>query len=98
MVFVSGPDWIPEKADWQNIPSLILLEWGEVHDYTQTFYDQYRAVLEADVEHRDFEGMQTEVRRTRTVLADGAYRGEQVRLEGLGYQHVDYQQEDKNEE
>ena len=98
MVFVSGPDWIPEKADWQNIPSLILLEWGEVHDYTQTFYDQYRAVLEADVEHRDFEGMQTEVRRTRTVLADGAYRGEQIRLEGLGYQHVDYQQEENNEE
>ena len=89
MVLISGLQWATNKEDWENIPALALLEWGAVHDSTRRFYQQYRAVLEADVANRDFSKMEREVARTRNVIADGAYRGEQLRREGLGSQYVD---------
>ncbi len=89
MVFISGPKWATTQEDWENIPALTLLEWGAVHESTRSFYQQYRAVLQADVEDRDFREMEREVARTRDVIADGAYRGERLRREGLGPQYVD---------
>lgn len=87
MVLVSGPAWEDRRDDWVDREELELLEWGEVYDSTRAFYSQYRAILEADVEHRDFGEMQRELQRTRAVIADGSYRGEQMRMEGLGPQY-----------
>ena len=83
MVFVSGPDWATQRGDWENVASLELLEWGKAQERTKSFYKQYRAVLEADVEHRNFNEMGREVVRTRDVVADGTYRGS-LRQQGLG--------------
>ena len=93
MVLVSGPEWATNRDRWMSMPGMELLEWGEIQDFTKSFYSQYRAVLEADVEHRDFDEMKREIARTRSVIADGAYRGEQMRMEGLGPQYVDRMQE-----
>lgn len=87
MVLVSGPKWATNRERWANMPDLELLEWGEIQEFTKSFYSQYRAVLEADVEHRDFDEMKREIARTRSVISDGAYRGEQMRMEGLGPQY-----------
>ena len=96
MVLVSGPEWATQQDDWENIPALSLLEWGAVHESTRNFYEQYRAVLQADVEHRDFGEMEREVARTRDVIDDGAYRGEQLRRAGLGPQYADKLQDYPN--
>ena len=88
MVMVSGPQWEDKRDDWVGREELELLEWGQVHHSTRAFYSQYRAVLEADVEHQDFDKMKQELARTRSVIAKGAYRGEQTRMEGLGPQYV----------
>jgi hypothetical protein len=91
MALVSGPNWATAKADWEGRPELDLMEWSEVRQRTRNFYEQYRAVLEADVEHRDFLGMQSEVARTREILETGStYRGSEARSEGLGSQYVDH--------
>jgi hypothetical protein len=87
MVLVSGPKWATNRERWASMPDLELLEWGEIQEFTKSFYSQYRAVLEADVEHRDFDEMKREIARTRSVISDGAYRGEQMRMEGLGPQY-----------
>lgn len=88
MVLVSGPQWEDKRDDWVGREELELLEWGQVHETTSSFYRQYRAVLEAEVEHQDFDKMKQELARTRSVIADGAYRGEQMRREGLGSQYL----------
>jgi len=88
MVLVSGPQWEDKRDDWVGREELELLEWGQVHESTSAFYRQYRAVLEAEVDHQDFDKMEQELARTRSVIADGAYRGEQMRREGLGSQYV----------
>lgn len=77
---------------------LDLLEWGTVRERTRIFYDQYRAVLEADVEHRNYDEMEREVARTRRVVASGAYRGPILRKEGLGSQYIERQQGPVNAE
>ncbi|MYI56600.1 MAG: hypothetical protein F4062_06170 [Acidimicrobiia bacterium] len=87
MVFVSGPQWATPKEDWEEIGGLELLEWGAVRERTRNFYDQYRAVLEADIGHRDFAEMEREIARTREVVSDGAYRGTVLREQGLGSQY-----------
>ena len=89
MALVSGPKWETSQDEWRNHPGLQLLEWAEVHKRTRNFYDQYRAVLEADVDNRDFQAMASEVARTREVLADGAYRGPVLRSRGLGSQYTE---------
>ena len=88
MVLVSGPKWATNRDRWASMPDLELLEWGSIQESTKSFYSQYRAVLEADVEHRDFDEMKREIARTRSVISDGAYRGEQIRMEGLGPQYT----------
>ena len=92
MVLVSGPKWATGKSQWQANPDLTLLEWVAVHDYTESFYKQYKAVLEADIQDRSFSNMEKEVARTKEVLEEGAYRGSVLRSEGLGPQYVDYEQ------
>lgn len=87
MVLVSGPKWATDRDKWDRASEIELLEWGSIQDSTRDFYEQYRAVLEANVEDRNFDEMKREVARTRSVIADGAYRGEQMRMEGLGPQY-----------
>lgn len=89
MALVSGPGWETSKDDWKDHPGLRLLEWATVHKTTRSFYNHYRAVLEADVESQDFDAMRKEVARTREVLVDGAYRGQALRRQGLGPQYAD---------
>lgn len=84
--FVSGREWATDKHSWENRPELTLLEWSEVHERTRVYYEQYRAVLEADVLHRDFREMEREVAQTRRVVEHGTYRGD-LRREGLGPQY-----------
>ena len=86
---VSGPSWEANKAEWSTHAGLQLLEWSEVHERARSFYNQYRAVLEAQVDNRDFQLMESEVARTREVLADGAYRGPVLRKQGLGSQYAE---------
>jgi len=92
MVLVSGPQWATDREKWERSPEIELLEWGSIQDSTRKFYEQYRAVLERNVDHRNFDEMEREVARTRSVIADGAYRGEQKRTEGLGPQYVNLEQ------
>ena len=92
MVFVSGHEWATDKEDWEDRASLELLEWGMAQERTRVFYNQYRAVLTADVEHRDFDEMRREVARTRDVIADGTYRGPELRQEGIGSQYINWQE------
>jgi len=89
MALVSGPGWETSKDHWKNHQGLQLLEWATVHKRTRRFYDHYRAVLEADVDNRDFHAMEKELARTREVLADGAYRGPALRKQGLGPQYAE---------
>ena len=87
MALVSGPNWATSRERWVDQPGLRLLEWGAVHERTKSFYRHYRSVLEADVDSQDFQSMRKEVARTREVLADGAYRGQVLRRQGLGPQY-----------
>ena len=95
MAFVSGPEWATDRHSWENMPELTLLEWSTVHERTRVYYEQYRAVLEADVGHRDFSQMEREIAQTRRVLDSGSYRGEH-REEGLGPQYVAHEAADSS--
>ena len=90
MAFVSGPDWKAKRKEWSNVPDLELLEWGEVQIRVRRYYEQYRSLLESDIEHGDFGKMKSEVARTRDVIASGSYRGPDARKEGLGEQYVNH--------
>ena len=98
MAMVSGPNWETDRDRWENHPGLRLMEWGAVCDRTKSFYTHYRALLEADVKHEDFQAMREEVARTREVLEDGAYRGPELRRRGLGSQYSAGEEAGRNPE
>lgn len=63
--------------------------WSELHQRAKTFYNHYRALLEADIASPDFEKKGKEVLRTREVISGkGAHRSPEERREGLGGQDV----------
>ena len=85
MVLISGGEFdykFGSRADIER------LTWADVHARTKSFYEHYRAVLAGDIDDVDFDRKTREVQRTRSVVEHGAYRGRDLRKEGLGVQDV----------
>lgn len=75
------------KANWDRDPLLEIRPWRELFDRSRMQYERYRALLEGDVQHRDFSEAAVEVASTRQVLdADSSYRTPAERRGGLGRQ------------
>ncbi len=68
---------------WEEREDGFITSWGEIYDRTRTYYEHYRAVLEADVTDPQFDSKRREVAQTREVIANGSvYRGKQKRVLG----------------
>lgn len=64
-----------------------LRPWGKLFDATKKRYQRYRAILEAEIDHRDFRAAAGEVAQVREVLHSGSfYRTPQQRKRGIGNQ------------
>ena len=75
------------EANWQRDLLLDILPWRELFERSRVQYERYRALLEGDVQHRDFSEAAVEVASTRQVLDAGlAYRTPAERRSGLGPQ------------
>lgn len=88
-VFIAGEGYSMAegtRVSWENRDDVEILTWGVVHARTSKHYGHYRAVLEGNTMHPDFDKKSREVVRTREVLRDGAYRGPIRRAGGLGPQ------------
>lgn len=72
-VFVSSKAFLASSTIIEKLP-VAQFSWAEIHDRTKAYYQHYRAVLEADADHPDFQAKAAEVARTRSVLDSGAYR------------------------
>lgn len=91
MVLISGGNFAFDHSSWEEREDMDLLTWDEVHTRARTYYEHYRAVLEGDVDSRDFADRGREVQRTREIVDSGVvWRGKKRRAEGLGPQSVRY--------
>lgn len=81
-VLVSGGSYEFDPAEYGAVE---FLTWSELYASVRRQYEHYVGVLKSDAEDPSFAAKQREVRTTRTVLQDGAYRGER-RRDGLGEQ------------
>ncbi|MFI9811010.1 ATP-binding protein [Saccharothrix variisporea] len=90
--FVTGDKYaLTERTlkEWRSRESIELLVWREVYRRTRSFYEHYRAVLEGNVQDDSFGRKSREVARTRSVLGTGAFRGRDLRRQGLGPQDAE---------
>ncbi|MGB8647290.1 MAG: ATP-binding protein [Anaerolineae bacterium] len=72
---------------WKNREDGEIREWGEIYERTHRYYAHYRAVLEGDIQHRDFANKEREVAQTRKILQPGAtHRDATARKKGIGPQ------------
>jgi len=78
-------------ASWEKRPDGEILTWSKIYERTGRHYEHYRAVLEGNFQHPDFDRKQKEVAQTRRILETGtSFRGIEGRTAGLGPQDVDY--------
>ena len=83
------------EDNWNKRADAEVLRWGVIRDKTIKYYDHYRAVLEGDVQNKDFLNKAVEVAQTRRVIESGTvHRDSKARQEGLGPQDVDYQSDE----
>lgn len=94
MIYGGGldPSVSPQtKENWEKRDDAELREWSEIHSTTRDYYEHYRAVLEGNVDHPDFQKKEIEVRQIRGILAKGTvHRDTVARNEGLGSQDSNY--------
>lgn len=97
MVMICGSrDGIPQNTlrSWDEREDGDVRVWSEIYQKTRRYYEHYRAILEGDVQHDHFSKKETEIARTREVVARGSvHRGRDLRAEGLGSQDADYDSE-----
>ena len=80
------------KEQWDKRPDGDIVSWNSIYKRSRRYYQHYRAVLESDVESRDFFDSYQEVANTRKILDTGSvYRDPKSRAEGLGFQHAEYE-------
>jgi hypothetical protein len=80
------------RESWEKRSDGDILTWRDIYERTRRYYEHYRAVLEGEVEHRDFTEKEREVRRTQEILRVGTvYRGRAERAGGIGPQDVHYE-------
>lgn len=72
-VFVSSKQFLGSATIIEGLP-VLQLSWGEIHDRTKSYYEHYRAVLEADATDANFHLKAAEVAKAREVLEGGAVR------------------------
>jgi RecB family endonuclease NucS len=66
---------------------LELRPWSRLFDSTKKRYERYRAILEGEIDHRDFKAAEGEVAQIRSVVQnDSFYRNKSDRKKGLGSQ------------
>ena len=76
---------------WEKRPDGEILTWSKIYERTGRHYEHYRAVLEGNFQHPDFDRKQRELAQTRRILESGtAFRGPDARAGGLGPQDVEY--------
>lgn len=64
-----------------------LRRWGQLFDATKKRYMRYRAILEGEIDHKDFREAETEVAKMRSVVQNNSfYRTKKERRDGLGSQ------------
>jgi hypothetical protein len=79
------------KGNWDKRDDFDLVEWKDVFAQTKDYYEHYRAVLEGNVSHPDFQKKEVEIRQTRKVIDSGTvHRDPTARKQGLGPQDSDY--------
>lgn len=75
------------KEAYEKRDDMKITTWGIICDKVEAHYAHYRAILEGNVEHRDFDERAREVVQTRRVLEIGSvYRGPAARAAGIGPQ------------
>ena len=86
-VLIYGGNVNVQDNIWENrlrADDFEALTWSDMFKRAKTFYEHYRAVLDADISSPGFSVKQREVARTREIMKTGsAYRGER-RKAGLG--------------
>jgi hypothetical protein len=99
MVMICGGtfDVSPDTVSaWDRRLDGEILNWSQVYGRTGSHYEHYRAVLEGDIQHPDFERKQREIAQTRRILDSGsAFRGPEGRAAGLGPQDIELEKFDK---
>ncbi len=72
---------------WRKRTDIDLLTWGDIHERTAKHFENYKAILEGDLNADSFSRRAREVAMTREVLRSGtAYRTPTERHDGLGPQ------------
>lgn len=72
---------------WRRRTDIQLLTWDQIHGRTAKHYENYRAILEGDLDADGFGQRAREVAMTREVLKSAtSYRGQRERKAGLGPQ------------
>lgn len=80
------------KKVWEDRSDGEIRAWSDIYDTTSSYYNHYKAVLEGDIQHKDFARKEQEIAQTRNILQPGAsHRDPAIRKQGLGPQ-------DRNEE
>jgi hypothetical protein len=79
------------KKNYAQREDFELIQWSELIDRARTYYNHYRAVLDADINSTDFGRKAIEIANTRQVLESGTvHRNKERRAAGIGVQDVDY--------
>lgn len=69
---------------WKEGKDREIIEWNQIFTRSNKFYNKYRAVLEGDVNNKDFKTTELEVQRTRKVVESGSVkRSKEDREEGI---------------
>jgi len=88
MIMICGANALdPDTQDiWKERKDREIIEWNQIFTRTNKFYNKYRAVLEGDIDNKDFKTSELEVQRTRKVIDSGSVkRSKSEREEGINY-------------
>jgi hypothetical protein len=76
-----------KKKELRKTGRIELRPWGTLFDATKKRYERYKAILDAEIHHKDFKAAEGEVAQVREVIQSGSfYRTPVQRRRGLGNQ------------
>ncbi len=89
----------PERENWIEAKDREIRNWSDLFETTKNVYGHYRALLESEVQHPDFQKAKNEVVATRRIINGGSvYRGRAGRAKGIPKQDVDYRRKAKDDD
>ena len=76
-----------KQRELQKSRRVELRRWANLFDATRKRYERYRAILKAEIDHRDFKAAEGEVAQIRDVMhTESFYRTPEQRKRGIGNQ------------